>query len=134
MTAQGTAIIAGTADGPVLRLAAPISFWGGVDPKSGKITQPTHPDFEASVAGKILFLPGAIGSSSSSAIMLELMRIGKAPSALIMQQVDAILSLGVVVAKEMGYGTIPVVEISQFDFSNGDQVVVTDSGLIARRD
>jgi predicted aconitase with swiveling domain len=105
--------IAGRAEGEVLKLARPISFWGGVDPKTGRISDPRHPDHDRELAGRILVLPGMIGSSSSSYIMLELMAIGRAPAALVLAEPDAILGLGVVVAKEMNYGSIPVVVLSR---------------------
>jgi predicted aconitase with swiveling domain len=100
--------IAGRAEAEILRLSRPISFWGGVDPKSGRISDPRHPDHDREIAGRILVLPGMIGSSSSSYIMLELMAIGRAPAALVLAEPDAILGLGVVVAREMSYGSIPV--------------------------
>ena len=104
-------LVAGTARGPVLRLAAPISFWGGVDPASGVIMDPRHPDHGACVTSTVLALESSIGSSSSSSVMLELLRLQKAPAALLLGRVDAILALGVVVAREMGYPTIPVLQL-----------------------
>jgi predicted aconitase with swiveling domain len=55
-------------------------------------------------------MPAAIGSSSSSAVLLELIHNGCAPIALLLGEPDAILALGVIVAREMGYGTLPVVQ------------------------
>jgi len=128
-------LIPGAADGPLLRLRAPISFWGGVDPKSGRLADPRHPDHGASIAGTVLAVPETIGSSSSSAVMLELMRGGAAPAALLLGEVDAILTLGVVVAREMGYGSIPVLALSRASFAalprNGTPLHVED-GRIAR--
>ncbi|HEX3065910.1 MAG TPA: DUF126 domain-containing protein, partial [Dongiaceae bacterium] len=92
-----TTQIAGEAAGEILKLGKPISFWGGVDPRTGRISDPRHPNHDADIAGKILVLPGMIGSSSSSYIMLELMSIRRAPAALILAEPDAILGLGVVV-------------------------------------
>ena len=43
--------------------------------------------------------------------MLELLRNRCAPAALLMGRIDAILALGVVVGREMGYGAIPVLEV-----------------------
>jgi predicted aconitase with swiveling domain len=91
-----TTQIAGEAAGEILKLGKPISFWGGVDPRTGRISDPRHPNHDADIAGKILVLPGMIGSSSSSYIMLELMSIRRAPAALILAEPDAILGLGVV--------------------------------------
>lgn len=101
----------GSASGPLLRLTGPISFWGGVDPVAGVIIDPRHPECGVSIAGTILAIPSTVGSSSSSAIMLELIREAKAPAAILMGLPDAILALGVVVARELGYEPIPVIAV-----------------------
>lgn len=93
----------GPATGDVLALRRPISFWGGVDPKTGAIIDARHPDRGAVIAGRVLALPGTIGSSSASAVLLELVHAGRAPAALLMSEPDAILLLGLVVAREMGW-------------------------------
>jgi uncharacterized protein len=132
-TLRGSAQIAGTAEAAILKLARPISFWGGVDPTSGRISDPRHPNHDAEIAGKLLVLPGMIGSSSSSYIMLELMAIGRAPAALILAEPDAILSLGVVVAREMGYGAIPVLLLpreQQARLETGMRARVREDGAI----
>ena len=118
MELVGRTLVPGTGAGPLLRLRHPISFWGGVDPTTGDIVDPRHPDHGRCIAGHILALPGAVGSSSSSAIMLELLRSGRAPAAVLMEEADAILALGVVVAGELGYPTIPVVEIRMSDIAS----------------
>lgn len=125
--------IAGIAEGPVLKLQKPISFWGGVDQKSGRIADPRHPDHPASVKGTVLVLPGMIGSSSSSYVMAELMMDGNAPAALILPEADAILALGVTVAAEMGWGSIPVLLLprEQHDaLETGMTVRIDTSGQI----
>jgi predicted aconitase with swiveling domain len=90
---------------PCLALSAPISFWGGVDPRSGEIIDARHPQRGRNVAGTVLALPGTIGSSSASAVLLELVHAGKAPAAILIAEPDAILLLGLVVAREMGWAT-----------------------------
>lgn len=107
----GRVLVAGEGEGPLLRLHAPISFWGGVDPVSGRIADPRHPDHGRSVAGAVLAVAETVGSSSSSAVMLELLRRGVAPAALLLGRADAILALGVVVAAELGHARIPVLEV-----------------------
>ncbi len=102
----------GEAEGRLLRLAAPISFWGGVDPITGCVCDPRHPDHGNCISHRVLAIGATIGSSSSSAIMLELLRNGTAPAALLLARHDAILVLGVLVARELGYPTIPVVELT----------------------
>jgi predicted aconitase with swiveling domain len=108
---DGRPLIPGEATGPLLKLTHPISFWGGVDPVEGRIVDPRHPQFEASIAGTVLAIPSAVGSSSSSAIMLELIREGRAPAAILLGKADGILVLGAVVAKELGYTPVPVIEV-----------------------
>lgn len=133
-TLRGDVLIAGTADAPVLRLTRPISFWGGVDPFSGRIIDPRHPDHGAVIGGQVLVLPGTIGSSSSSAVMLELMAGGRAPAALILVEPDAILVLGVIVAREMGHGAIPVLIVPRADlatFADASHAAIAEDGTIA---
>lgn len=115
---RGRSLIAGEAEGSLFKLAAPISFWGGVDPATGCIADPRHPDHGRIITGQVLAIPTMVGSSSSSAIMLELLRNSTAPAALILGVVDAILPLGVIVAREMGHPTIPVVEIPPQELAN----------------
>ena len=86
-----------------LALTAPISFWGGVDPRIGTIIDARHPQRGLNIAGCVLALPGTIGSSSASAVLLELVHAGKAPAAILMHEPDAILLLGLIVAREMGW-------------------------------
>ena len=123
-------LIDGAAQGCVLRLSQPISFWGGVDPANGLITQPLHPNFGAEIAGTILALPGMIGSSSSSAIMLELLHNDVAPAALVMAEVDAILGLGVVAAEEIGLNGIPVLQCPIDAFVSGHVATISRGGGI----
>lgn len=102
----------------LLKLDAPISFWGGVDPTTGTIIDVRHPQHGQCVAGRLLALPGAIGSSSSSSVLLELTRAGKAPAAILMVEPDAILLLGLVVAREMGWSAPPAARIAAPDFAS----------------
>lgn len=108
---HGIPVIDGEGSGVVLRFERPISFWGGIDAATGRVTDPRHPQHGASIAGRVIVLPGTVGSSSSSYIMLELLACGMAPAAVIVPQPDAILSLGVLVAREMGYRAIPVTQL-----------------------
>lgn len=96
----------------LLKLDAPISFWGGVDPASGRVIDVRHPQHGECVAGRLLAMPGAIGSSSSSSVLLELARVGKTPAAILMVEPDAILLLGLVVAREMGWPVPPAARIA----------------------
>ena len=128
----GRVLVAGEGGGPLLRLDEPISFWGGVDPVSGTVADPRHANFGTSIAGTVLAVPSAVGSSSSSAIMLELLREGTAPAAILLGHADAILSLGVIVGEELGYAGIPILEMPVGElasFPQGVQLRVSPEGI-----
>jgi predicted aconitase with swiveling domain len=119
--------------GVCLALTASISFWGGVDATSGAIIDARHPERGQNIAGRILALPGTIGSSSASAVLLELVHGGKAPAALLMDAPDAILLLGLVVAREMGWPTPPAFRLPAADQAAlaGRSVAISAEGVIA---
>jgi len=110
-------LLAGAAEGEVLRLERPLSFWGGVDPNSGEVTDPRHPQFGACMAGCIVAMERGIGSSSGSSILLELLANGKGPVGLLLIEPDAILTLAAVVGREMGYADLPIFLITEADFA-----------------
>ena len=128
---QSEVLLEGRAQGTVLKLTDDISFWGGVDPASGRIINRRHPQFGESVAGKILVMQRSIGSSSGSSVLLELFRNHCAPTGIILTEADFVLSLGAVVAKEMGLGNIPIVRIGMSEFAAlSDSVTISKSGEI----
>ena len=111
MELTGVPVHPGEGGGRLLVLERPLSFWGGVDPETGRVSDPRHPQCGESVRGRVLVMERAIGSSSSSAIMLELLRNHVAPAAIVLGSTDAILVLGVLVAEELGYPSIPLVDV-----------------------
>ena len=120
---------------PALALTAPISFWGGVDPKTGVIADTRHPQFGQSLAGRALLVPATVGSSSAAAILLELVHAKLAPAAVILHEPDAILLLGLIVAKEMGYDTPIALRLDRDQFAalSGSQLDISTAGSISRR-
>jgi predicted aconitase with swiveling domain len=115
-----------------LALTAPISFWGGVDPKTGLVADPRHPDCGQLISGKVLFVPETVGSSSAAAILLELVHSGRAPVAIVLHEPDAILLLGLIVAKEMGLETPIALRLDRDQFAafHGRHLTISDSGQI----
>ncbi|MBP6017331.1 MAG: DUF521 domain-containing protein [Candidatus Promineofilum sp.] len=104
------ALVVGEAAGTVLTLDAPLSLWGGLDPETGDIIDQRHPQWQANVTGKVLVMPIGKGSSSASSILLEAVRLGTAPAAILLAEPDAILALGAAVAREL-YGVGPPVVV-----------------------
>jgi predicted aconitase with swiveling domain len=119
-----------SAEGVVL--TAPISFWGGVDPKTSIVADPRHPEHGVPLAGRVVCIPATIGSSSASAILLELVHGGRAPAALVLHEPDAILLLGLIVAREMGYDT-PIalrLDAARFAGLHGRTLHISASGTV----
>lgn len=111
VTIQARPVIAGEAAGRILRLDEPLSFWGDVDPATGCLTDPRSLRHGLPLATRILVLPATRGSSSSSAVVLELLARGLAPAAIVLGRADAIVGLGILVGREMGHATIPLLEL-----------------------
>lgn len=130
---RGHVLVAGRpGNGPALVLSAPISFWGGVDAKSGVIADVRHPQHGCPITGTVLFLPATIGSSSASAVLMELVHNGRAPAAVVLHEADAILLLGLIVAREMAWPTPVAVQMDRTLFSAyaGTAVCVTADGMV----
>jgi predicted aconitase with swiveling domain len=133
VTVQGEVLLDGPAvQAPALMLTAPISFWGGVNPKTSEIADPRHPEYGQAIAGRALFVPATIGSSSAAAILLELVHGGRAPAAIVLHEPDAILLLGLIVAREMGHVTPIAIKLDARHFAglNGQRVTITAEGRI----
>jgi predicted aconitase with swiveling domain len=132
MSWQSEVLFEGEAHGDVLRFDAPISFWGGVNPVTSEVTLAGHPQRGQKIAGKMLVIPQLIGSSSSSAVILELFYTRMAPRALILGGRDAILPVGVIVARQMDWPTIPVVVLPEPPFQTDDVISIARDGHIEK--
>ena len=111
---------------PALMLTEPISFWGGVSPENGRLTDPRSRDHNRSISGAALFIRELRGSSSGSSVLLELIHRGRAPAAIILDSPDAILALGVIVGREMGWRSPPILRLPA-----GEQERIADGTLIS---
>lgn len=100
-TIEGRALVSGEAAGPVMALSEPLSFWGGVDPHTGDITDVHHPSLGTSLAGKVLVMHHGRGSSSATSVVAEVIRAGVGPVALVTRDPDPIVALGALVAAEL---------------------------------
>lgn len=112
-------LVGGRAEGEVVVLDEPLSFWGGYDPETGRIIDRRHPQLGVSLVDVIVILPAGRGSSSSTSVLAEAIRLGTAPAGIVLTSPDAIIALGAMVAEELYGTTMPVVVMTE---SVGDQV------------
>jgi predicted aconitase with swiveling domain len=115
--ARGQTLVAGQARGPAVVLDEPLSFWGGFDAASGRVTDQRHPQVGRCLSDAILVMPAGRGSSSASSVLAEAIRAGTAPTGIIMSAPDTIVALGAVVAHELYSVACPVVVLSPVAFA-----------------
>ncbi len=108
----------GHADARVLVLQEPLSLWGGVDQETGRITDPHHPQHGETISGTILVVPHGRGSSTTSSVLAEMIRIGTAPAGVVLSRADPIIVLGALVAAELYGRFIPIVVAEGDDFED----------------
>jgi uncharacterized protein len=111
MTEATRVLVPGTATGPAVVLEEPLSFWGGFDPATGRVVDTHHPQVGAELGGCVLVMPAGRGSSSSSYVLAEAVRVGTAPAAVVLGEPDPIVALGAIVAGELYGVDVPVVVV-----------------------
>jgi predicted aconitase with swiveling domain len=130
---QTRVFVAGVAEGEILRLSEPLSLWGGLNPDTGEITDQHHPDSGKNVTGHILVMSMGRGSSSASSVLLEAVRQKTAPSSIILAEMDGILVLGAVVAREIYEIDLPVLVVNPDDYDllqSGQHARILEDGRI----
>jgi len=99
MTRGGRTISHGKASGEALVSRMGISFYGGVDPETGVITEAGH-DLEGhSIAGRVLVFPVGKGSTVGSYILYRLKKNGHAPAAIVNTACETIIAVGCIIAE-----------------------------------
>jgi len=116
----------GKAEGEALVSREPLSFYGGVDPKTGIVIEKGHELEGKCVKGKILVFPNGKGSTVGSYVIYALKSNGVAPAAILNKETETIVATGVILAD------IPCVDrIDVSMIKTGDKVVVdADKGLV----
>jgi predicted aconitase with swiveling domain len=132
---QGRAIIPGEAEGVCVVSRQAISFWGGISPTTGEVIDRRHDCSGQVVAGKIFVYPAGKGSSTGSAVLMESIKNGVAPAAIILAKIDPILALGSIVADELYGKSVPIIVLSDEDFytiQDGSHLVIHSNGMVER--
>ena len=114
-------------------LREPLSLWGGMDPASGQVIDARHPQRGENLAGRIVVMPAARGSSSSSSVLAEAVRAGYAPAGILLAEPDLILAVGAAVAEELYGVRVPIVVVAPEELAlvrDGQALTINREGEI----
>ena len=96
---KGRKIFGGKAEGEILYSEQGISFFGGVDPDTGKVSEQGHPLFDKSISGKILVFPQGKGSTVGSYALYRMKKQGTAPKAIVNKECETIVAVGAIISE-----------------------------------
>jgi len=99
MKIKGRIISKGIGKGKVLLSRDPISFLGGVDPRTGDVIEKGHAIEKKCIAGTVLVFPRGKGSTVGSYVMLQLKKNNVAPAAIINLEAEPIIAVGAIISK-----------------------------------
>jgi predicted aconitase with swiveling domain len=122
MKLKGRKIFKGIAEGEAIVTKDGISFYGGVDPDTGKVVEVGHELEGQSITGKILVFPSGKGSTVGSYTMYRMKKNNMAPAAIVNEQIDTIIAVGCIISE------IPCVDkIDVSKIKTGQKMVVNGS-------
>ncbi|MFX1418929.1 MAG: DUF126 domain-containing protein [Promethearchaeota archaeon] len=126
MKLKGRKIYRGTIEAEAIVTKDGISFYGGVDPDTGKVVEVGHELEGQSIAGKVLVFPTGKGSTVGSYTMYRMKKNQMAPAAIVNKQIDTIIAVGCIISE------IPCVDkIDISKIKTGQKLVVNGSeGII----
>jgi predicted aconitase with swiveling domain len=98
MMLRGRRVVGGYAEGEALVSSDPVSFYGGVDPETGVVTEPGHAVEGECITGKVFVFPTGKGSTVGSYVIYRMSKLGTAPAAIVNRETEAILATGCVIS------------------------------------
>jgi len=122
MKLKGRKIYKGIAEGEAIVTKDAISFYGGVDPDTGKVVEVGHELEGQSIAGKVLIFPTGKGSTVGSYTLYRMKKNNMAPAAIVNEKIDTIIAVGCIISE------IPCVDkIDVNEIKTGQKMVVNGS-------
>ena len=91
---KGRPVVSGAADGYAVVTKDPISFFGGVNPRTGKISEKEHPLFGQKITNKVLVFPYGKGSTVGAYVIYAMAKYGTMPTAIINVETEIIIASG----------------------------------------
>lgn len=123
----------GDAEGSLLLLEQPLSFWGAFDPRTGMVVDAHHPQRGACLTGRVVLMRETRGSGSAPGALAEAIRLRTAPSCIILASHDINLAIGSLVAATLYGRRCPVLLVEERDYERlkaATHVVVSEDGTV----
>ena len=95
---RGRKISGGKAEGIALVSHEPISFFGGVNPDTGVVTEKGHELEGKTVKDRVLVFPNGKGSTVGSYALYRMKKNGVAPKAMINVECEPIVAVGAIIS------------------------------------
>lgn len=126
MKMKGRIINEGNVEGEALVTKDPISFYGGVDPATGEITDKDNELNGVSIKGKILVFPYGKGSTVGPYTIYQLAKLGSGPLGMINSECETIVAVGCIISDVPAVDKIDISQIKSGDKVriDGDTVTV----------
>ena len=116
---KGRKVYKGIAEAEAIVTKDGISFYGGVDPETGKVVEVGHELEGQSITGKVLVFPTGKGSTVGSYTMYRMKKNNTAPVAIVNKEIDTIIAVGCIISE------IPCVDkINIEDIKTGQKLTV----------
>jgi uncharacterized protein len=126
MIFNGRKISTGNATGEALVTSMGISFFGGVDPQTGRVVEKGHELEGQSIAGRVLVFPTGKGSTVGSYTLYRLKKAGLAPAAIVNAEAETITAVGCIISDIPCVDKIPINQLK-----NGQTLHVNgETGLV----
>lgn len=121
-TYSGRGVAKFVGEGEALVSKQRISFFGGVDPKTGIVREKGHDLYGEDITDKVLVFPNGKGSTVGSYVIYQLKKNGHAPAAIVNVETETIIATGCILAE------IPLVDKLEKnpieEIKTGDHVIV----------
>ena len=123
---KGRGVTSGYGEGKILISKQPFMFSHGVEPRTGNVIDIRSDIFGENVRGKVLIFPIGKGSTTGSAWILETIRYGNGPVAVINIDTESIIVTGFFMAKLLYGISIPLVDRLERDVTD----LITEDTII----
>jgi len=132
---KGRGVVKGIGEGEALMSPGAMVWSHGIDPATGVIDDKGNPLYRSSVKKKVFFYPQGKGSTASTYWLLETIRCGNAPTAILNRETEIIIASGALLGRLLYGKVLPVVDRLEPDplavIENGDWVQVDgNSGMV----